>query len=75
MLVLNEYVKEAILKNKTSYEIRRISKETAGLVTLFEDGIAKAAGKIISLQEVIRRLPLLEPPRPLDQIYSLIGDI
>jgi len=75
LLVLNEYVKEAILQRKTSYEIRRISIETTGLVTLLEDGLAKAAKGITSIPEVIRQLPLLEAPRPLDQIYRIIGDI
>ncbi len=75
LLVLNEYIKEAILQRKTSYEIRRISIETTGLVTLLEDGLAKAAKGITSIPEVIRQLPLLETPRPLDQIYRIIGDI
>jgi len=75
VLVLNEYVKEAILNRKTSYEIRRISVETTGLVTLLEDGLVKAAHGITSLQEVMRSLPVLEPPRPIDQIIRLVGDI
>ena len=74
MLVLNEYVKEAILNRKTSYQIRRISLETTGLVTLLEDGLAKAAKGTTSIQEVIRNLPLLEPPRSLEQIYRLTGE-
>jgi type IV pilus assembly protein PilB len=75
LLVLNEFIKEAILQRKTSYEIRRISIETTGLVTLLEDGLAKAAKGITSIPEVIKQLPLLEAPRPLDQIYRIIGDI
>jgi len=74
LLVLNEYVKDAILKKKTSYEIRRISIETTDLITLQEDGIAKAAKGITSLSEVLRKLPLLEAPRPIDQINRLLGD-
>jgi type IV pilus assembly protein PilB len=75
LLVLNEYVKDAILRRKTSYEIRRISVETTGLVTLLEDGMAKAAKGITSLQQVIKQLPLFGTPRPLDQIFRLIGEI
>jgi type IV pilus assembly protein PilB len=75
LLVLNEYVKDAVLSCKTSYEIRRISLETTGLVTLLEDGIAKAARGITSIQEVIRHLPLMEAPRPLEQINRIIGDL
>lgn len=74
LLVPNEYVKEAILKRKTSYEIRRISIETTGLITLQEDGIAKAAEGITSISEVLRKLPLLEAPRPIHQINRLLGN-
>ncbi len=75
LLVLNEYVKDTILNRKSSYEIRRVGLETTGLVTLLEDGLAKASRGMTSLQEVIRHLPLLEAPRPLDQIYRMIGAI
>ena len=74
LLVLNEYVKEAILDRRPSSEIRKISLETTGLMTLVEDGIAKAARGITTLQEVLRVLPILEPPRPIDQIFRLAGD-
>jgi type IV pilus assembly protein PilB len=74
LLVLNEYVKEAIRQHKTSYEIRRISVETSGLVTLVEDGLAKAAKGVTSVPEVLRQLPILESPRPLDQILRLVGE-
>ncbi|MCP4721973.1 MAG: type II/IV secretion system protein, partial [Desulfobacteraceae bacterium] len=36
LLVLDDFVKEAILDCKSSYELRRISMETTGLVTLME---------------------------------------
>ena len=75
LLILNEYVKEAILARKTSSEIRRVCLETAGLVTLVEDGLSKAAKGITSLQEVMRSLPLLEAPRPIEQIKRLAGEI
>lgn len=73
LLVLNEYVKEAILARKQSSEIRRICLDTTGLITLVEDGIAKAAKGITSIQEVIKMLPILEPPRPIEQIFRIAG--
>jgi type IV pilus assembly protein PilB len=48
--------------------------ETTGLVTLLEDGLAKAARGITSIQEIMRTLPVLESPRPLEQIYRLTGE-
>lgn len=73
LLSMNELVKDAILQRKTSYEIRRVSLETAGLVTLLEDGLVKAAAGATSLQEVIRNLPRFGKPRPLYELRRLLG--
>ncbi|QSB00639.1 Flp pilus assembly complex ATPase component TadA [Methylomonas sp. EFPC1] len=73
LLSMNELVKDAILQRKTSYEIRRVSLETAGLVTLVEDGLVKAAAGATSLQEVIRNLPRFGKPRPLYELRRLLG--
>ena len=73
LLVLNEMVKDAILNRKTSYEIRRISLETSGLVTLIEDGIVKAARGETTLQEILRHLPRLHKPRPLHELNRILG--
>ncbi len=74
LLVLNELVRDAILEQKTSYEIRQISTEHSGLVTLLEDGIVKAAAGITSVDEVLRCLPKLMKPRPLAEIQRLFGE-
>ena len=74
LLVMNEMVKDAILNKKSSYEIRRISIETSGLVTLLEDGLVKAAKGMISLQEVLRHLPRLGKARPLHELRRLLGE-
>ncbi len=74
LLVLNEMVKDAILNRKTSYEIRRISLESSGLVTLLEDGLVKAARGEIAVEEVIRGLPRLHKPRPIRELQRLLGE-
>ena len=73
LLVLNERVRDAIINRKTSYEIRTISLESSGLVTLLEDGIAKAAAGITSFDEIIRTLPRLAKPRQLPELHRLLG--
>jgi type IV pilus assembly protein PilB len=73
LLVLNEHVKDAILARKTSAEIRRISVETSGLVTLIEDGIAKAAQGQTTLAEIYHHLPRLDRPRPLTELRRILG--
>lgn len=74
MLIMNELVKDAILSKKTSYEIRKISTESTGLVTLLESGLCKAAGGTVSLQDVVRLLPRIGKPRPIAEIRRLLGE-
>jgi len=74
LLTQNDDVKEAVLARKTAQEIRRISIETSGLVTLLEDGIAKAAHGEVSLPEVLCRLPRSVKPRPLHELRRLLGE-
>jgi type IV pilus assembly protein PilB len=74
LLTLNDEVKEAVLARRTVQDIRRISIESSGLITLMEDGIAKAARGKVSLPEVMRRLPRTAKPRPLHELRRLLGD-
>ncbi len=73
LLIMNEPVKEAILQSKSSAEIRRLGIETSGMVTLFEDGLVKAADGKISIQEVLRDLPRIGTPRPLRELRRILG--
>ena len=74
LLVMNEAVKEAIMLSKSSAEIRRLSMETSGLVTLFEDGLVKAANGLVSIHEVLRDLPRIGLPRPLHELRRILGN-
>jgi type IV pilus assembly protein PilB len=74
LLILDGLVRDAILGKKTSYEIRRISIEHSGLITLLEDGLIKAAKGTTSIDELLRCLPKLSVPRPLAEIRRLSGE-
>lgn len=74
LLVLDEPVRDAVLNRATSHEIRRISRESSGLLSLFEDGIVKAARGITSIQEVQRMLPRLDHPRPVHELRRALGE-
>ena len=74
LLILDEMVRNAILEKKTSHEIRSTSIEHSGMVTLLEDGLVKAASGLTTLDEVLRCLPLLQPPRPLAELRRLSGN-
>jgi type IV pilus assembly protein PilB len=75
LLVLNELVKDAILNRRTSYEIRRVSVESSGLVALVEDGLYKASYGLTTVQEVLRHLPRVVKPRPVEEIRRLLGSL
>jgi len=74
LLLLNEPVRDAILGHKTSQEIRRISRKTSGMVSLFEDGIVKVARGLTTVHEIVRMLPRLDHPRPLPELLRLVGE-
>ena len=73
MLILNEYLREAILNSQSSYELRRIAIETSGLVTLMEDALSKVSSGITTLEETFRTVPRLLAPRPITEINRLLG--
>ena len=73
LLIMDEFVRDAVLERKSSKELRQISIESSGLVTLLEDGIIKAAEGITSLDELLRSLPRLQTPRPIAKLRRLIG--
>jgi type IV pilus assembly protein PilB len=74
LLVLNEIVKDAIIARKTSYEIRRLSIEFTGLVTLLEDAIFKAANGLTTCEEIIRSVPRLSKPRQIGELRKYLGE-
>ncbi|MGB5617024.1 MAG: GspE/PulE family protein [Desulfobacterales bacterium] len=73
LLIPDEAVRSAILEQRTSQEIRHLSIESTGLVTLFEDGLIKAAAGIVSLEEVFRCLPRLQKARHLKDLQRMVG--
>lgn len=74
LLVPGEMVKDAVIARKTSYEIRKVSTRTTGLVTLLEDGIVKAGKGVTTFHEVIRQLPRLDKPRPIAELKRMLGE-
>ncbi|MGD2096297.1 MAG: ATPase, T2SS/T4P/T4SS family [Desulfobacterales bacterium] len=72
LLILDQLVKDAILEHRPSKELRQISTESAGLITLLEDGIHKAAEGVTTIDELLRSLPRLQPPRPIPELRRLI---
>ena len=72
LLILDQLVRDAILEHRPSKELRQISTESAGLITLLEDGINKAADGVTTIKELLRSLPRLQPPRPMVDLRRLM---
>ncbi|AHF05281.1 general secretion pathway protein E [Marichromatium purpuratum 984] len=53
LLILSEAIRAAVLDHAGATEIRRIAR-AEGMVTMFEDGVAKARAGLTSIEEVLR---------------------
>lgn len=73
ILIMNERIKDALVANKSSYEIRRICFDTSDMTTLLEDGLLKALKGQTTLDEVLRHLPRIVKPRPVSEIQRITG--
>ena len=73
MLVPEVFIRDAVLQRRTTHELRQISFEKAGMVSLLEDGITKAAIGITTVEEILRTLPRVHKPRPLAELRRLLG--
>lgn len=73
LLIPSELIRNAILEQRTTYELRKIAMESTGLISLLEDGLAKAATGVTTFEEVLRCLPRLQRPRSITEIWRSIG--
>jgi type IV pilus assembly protein PilB len=73
VLVINEAVRDGLIQRHTSHQIRRICTETTDLVTLFEDGLYKAAHGATTVDEIMRCLPRFQKPRSIAELGRLLG--
>lgn len=74
LLVLNEDVREAILEQKSSHEVREISCRSTDLLSLMEDGLYKVLLGFTTAEEVYRIAPRSASTRTVEEIIQLMGD-
>jgi type IV pilus assembly protein PilB len=74
LLIMDEFVRDAVLERKPGKALREICIESCGLVTLLEDGIIKAAQGVTTFDELMRSLPRLQNPRTMAALRQIIGD-
>jgi type IV pilus assembly protein PilB len=65
-------LREAILARRSGEAIRQLGIESAGLVTMLEDGLAKAAEGLTTVDEVFTHIPRTGNPRSLQEIQSIL---
>nr|WP_241200944.1 type II secretion system ATPase GspE [Lysobacter enzymogenes] len=53
-LVMNDELRRAVMRHAGMGEIEQIARETAGMRTMYEDGIAKALAGLTTIEEVLR---------------------
>jgi type IV pilus assembly protein PilB len=73
LLLLTESVREAILEKRQASQIRAVSVSATGLVSMAEDGLAKVARGITTVEEVLENAPRVPRVRPLREIFALTG--
>ena len=77
ILLVNDHIRDAILNRRISSEIRRIARESAGMITMREDGFYKATKGITTLEEVLRVVFYSDAeqstPRSADEIIRHIN--
>ncbi|MDQ6990050.1 MAG: ATPase, T2SS/T4P/T4SS family [Mariprofundaceae bacterium] len=74
LLVLNEQVREAIIEQKSSHEVREISCESTDLLSLMEDGLYKVLKGYTTVEEVYRIAPRSGSKRSVEDIVRLMGE-
>jgi len=74
LLVLNEEVREAIINQRPSHEVRKISCETTDLLSLMEDGLYKVLLGLTTPEEVYRITPRSHSNRTVQDIFRLMGE-
>jgi type IV pilus assembly protein PilB len=73
LLTLNDQTKDQLMTNPTSSSLRDVALRSAGLVSLREDGLAKATLGLTTLEEVYRHTPRVESVREMGTVLALLG--
>lgn len=68
LLIMEEYVRDGVLRDLSNFQIRDIAMKQAGMVTLAEDALYKINQDLTTFEEVVAGIPILTQPRPLSQI-------
>lgn len=71
VLVPNDPLREAVLDQAASAELRRLARDLPEYLTMQEDGVLKAISGVTSVSEIIENAPRDTSPRPLKQLSRI----
>ncbi len=71
VLVPNDELREAVLEQSASSDLRRIARSLPEFLTMQEDGLLKTVAGITSVAEVIENAPRDTSPRPLKELMRI----
>ncbi len=73
LLVIDEDVREAVLRGDPAHVIRKMCVDSTGMVSMREDAIVKVIKGLTSFEEVARHTPQTGEVRPIAEIMSNVG--
>jgi len=71
VLVPSDALRDAVLAQSSSMELRRLARDLPEFLTMQEDGVLKAASGITSLEEIIENAPRDPDARPLARVREI----
>lgn len=72
LLVMDDRVRDAILRDASNYQIREMAINHAGMVTMAEDALFKIFQMETTFEEVVGKVPITTPPRDIQQIMRIL---
>lgn len=72
LLIMEERVRDGILRDVSNFQIRDLAIKHAGMVTMAEDALYKVFKGETTFDEIVTRVPITNPPRDIAQITRIL---
>lgn len=75
LLLLTDTMKEAVMNQAPTHELRNLAAKNEGYVSLLEEGIAKVLQGMTTFEEVLDNAPRTVLPRRIPEIQNAVGGV
>jgi len=72
LLVLEDRVRDGIMRDVSNYQIRDLATTHGGMITMSEDALYKVFKNQTTFEEVVRNVPITTVPRPIAEITKIV---